>query len=397
MAIKIINDEYLSAIGAAIRSKNGTEETYKPSEMAAAIEAIEGGGDSIPEELLNISGSANYLFANRNWDKFIEQYGDKITTTDITGCKYAFHSAPFTTIPFSINYKKNASPDCERMFYNNKNLTHLPTFTGNPQVLNDTWMFVGCNSLVEIPDSFYKTFDFSYLEEVEKDRSAMFQNCYALRSFPIGMLKHDLQTKTDISIMIYSGLCVDCRSLDRLDNIPVMYKNTGITTNMFYGAFRNMFRLKSFTFETNADGSAIVAKWSGQVIDGKSWYNYGGGADKYLYWGATDNSNISFTRLPAYFTEETRIYNDATYQALKDNEDRWTQDLTYSNFNKNSAIATINSLPDTSAYIKSSKGTVNIISFNGASGSKTDGGAIEDLTNSQIAVAAAKGWTVSLI
>lgn len=396
MAIKTINDEHLYAIGNAIREKNGTEETYKPSEMAAAISNL----SSIPEEMLNISGSANYLFANRHWDTLIERCGSDITTTDITSCKYMFHSAPFETIPFTINFKDNAVADCDRMFYNNKVLTTLPTFTGKPEIFNDEWMFVNCESLVEVPDSFYNTFYWGNFEEYDKDRSDMFANCYALRSFPIGMLSHDLQTKTDVSRMVYYGLCEDCRSLDRLENIPVMYKDTGINENMFYGAFRNMFRLKSFTFETNADGTPIVAKWSGQVIDGKSYYDAGAtGVNTYLYWGATDSSGLSFTRLPAYFTEATQIKDAATYEALKNHTDRWTQDIRYSNYDKYSAIDTINSLPDTSAYLDSlTDGVANTIVFKGEAGSgKSVNHTIAALTDEQIAVAAAKGWTVSLL
>lgn len=40
MAIKITDDKHYTDIAAAIRAKNGEETTYKPSEMAAAIEAI---------------------------------------------------------------------------------------------------------------------------------------------------------------------------------------------------------------------------------------------------------------------------------------------------------------------------------------------------------------------
>jgi hypothetical protein len=46
MAIVTINDEHLVNIAGAIRGKNGTENTYKPSEMAEAISAIETGGGS---------------------------------------------------------------------------------------------------------------------------------------------------------------------------------------------------------------------------------------------------------------------------------------------------------------------------------------------------------------
>lgn len=44
MANVVINDSHLTAIGNAIRTKNGSQILYKPREMAAAIEAIEVGG-----------------------------------------------------------------------------------------------------------------------------------------------------------------------------------------------------------------------------------------------------------------------------------------------------------------------------------------------------------------
>lgn len=65
--------------------------------------------------------------------------------------------------------------------------------------------------------------------------------------------------------------------------------------------------------------------------------------------------------------------------------------MDYSGYNHDRAVETINSLPDTSAY-----GT-NTITFKGISGSKTDGGAINTLTEEEIAVAITKGWTVSLV
>ena len=45
MANVVINDAHLNDIAAAIRAKNGSTDTYKPSEMAAAISAIEGSSD----------------------------------------------------------------------------------------------------------------------------------------------------------------------------------------------------------------------------------------------------------------------------------------------------------------------------------------------------------------
>ena len=46
MAKVLVNENNLTNIANAIRGKNGSTDTYKPSEMAAAITAISGGGGS---------------------------------------------------------------------------------------------------------------------------------------------------------------------------------------------------------------------------------------------------------------------------------------------------------------------------------------------------------------
>ena len=63
-------------------------------------------------------------------------------------------------------------------------------------------------------------------------------------------------------------------------------------------------------------------------------------------------------------------------------------------YNHNSAVETINSLPDTSAFLAEVGGT-NTITFYSDQGANTEGGAIGNLTAEEIAVAAAKGWTVA--
>lgn len=50
MAIVTTDNQHYTDIAAAIRSKNGTETQYKPSEMAAAIQAISGGGEPEPPD-----------------------------------------------------------------------------------------------------------------------------------------------------------------------------------------------------------------------------------------------------------------------------------------------------------------------------------------------------------
>ena len=50
MATVTTNNQYYTDIANAIREKNGTETQYKPSEMAAAIQAISGGGEPEPPD-----------------------------------------------------------------------------------------------------------------------------------------------------------------------------------------------------------------------------------------------------------------------------------------------------------------------------------------------------------
>ena len=95
-------------------------------------------------------------------------------------------------------------------------------------------------------------------------------------------------------------------------------------------------------------------------------------------------------------TLDKKVTDDTTYQALKNDPDWYTLKKEYSRYNHDSAVATINSLPDTSAYI-AEKGGTNTIRFMGNAGSATDGGAINTLTEEEIAVATAKGWTITFL
>ena len=101
------------------------------------------------------------------------------------------------------------------------------------------------------------------------------------------------------------------------------------------------------------------------------------------------NMTTRITSNNSGITEDKQVTDDATYQALKNDPDWFTCDVAYSRYNHDSAVNTINSLPDVSA-----SGGTNIIKFNGESGSATDGGAIKNLTAEEVAVATAKGWTV---
>lgn len=127
--------------------------------------------------------------------------------------------------------------------------------------------------------------------------------------------------------------------------MPIVYGiNSEGKTNLFSGTVYYTKKLSSFTFEPNQ-----TARLSNQFIYlGMTGYHY-----------------------------------DYSLKYVKD-----------SVYNHDSAVETINSLPDTSAFLAEVGGT-NTIQFYSNQGANTEGGAIGNLTVEEIAVAAAKGWTVA--
>ena len=206
--------------------------------------------------------------------------------------------------------------------------------------------------------------------------SNMFYSCYSLRKIPKSFIENMWNVATTTSYVPYYNAFTDCYALDELRDLPVL--TSTLTSNALSATIRGCQRLKSFTFATNEDGSPKTANWKSQVIDMASILV---GVSAFASHAIGYNSGI---------TADKQVKDDATYQALKNDPDWFTTDPKYSRYNHDSAVETINSLPDTSAY-----GT-NTIKFKGDSGTLTDGGAINTLTEAEIAVAAAKGWTVTL-
>ena len=170
-----------------------------------------------------------------------------------------------------------------------------------------------------------------------------------------------------------------CSSLDEIVGLPVPDRT--YTSNMFMYTFNECYRLKNMIFSTSG-GQPYVVKWKNQEISLNESFGYTNAPGTIINY----NSGI---------TADKNVTDDATYQALKNDPDWFTTNIAYSRYNHDSAVATINSLPDTSAYLATAGGT-NTIKFKGTAGSSTDGGAINTLTAEEIAVATAKGWTVTL-
>lgn len=408
MAKVLTDNKHYSDIADAIRAKNGTEDTYKPSEMAAAIGAIEAGGAELPEEAFIITGDCSYRFANGGWDWFLEEFGDRVTTAGISNAEYMFNASKITEIPFDINFV-NGGCDCKNMFNDCDLLVSVPSIDFKQTAYKDCdYMFAGTEALTNIgslknlfPSTVNRMFSMAEkirhipefinlnLSRIRSYTSAscafMFGSCYSLRSVPEEFLKQFYGIWTSSTYTFLSGAFAMCYSLDEVVGLN---PQTGtITSNMFgstsSGTFSSCHRLKNIIFATQDDGTPYTVKWKSQTIDLSTRIgNAEGNRGRILNY----NSGI---------TGDKEVVDDITYQALKNDPDWFTCNIAYSRYNHDSAVATINSLPDTSAYLASAGGT-NTIKFKGAAGSATDGGAIDTLTEEEIAVATAKGWTVTL-
>lgn len=400
MAKVFIEETTLTAIGDAIRGKEGSSELVPVTDMATRITSLpsgEGGGGNEPtDEELTFTRAA-YLFYGGNWSWFIEKYGNKIKFQNLSQLNFMFaNSYRLESIPFDIDVKD--ATEFPSMFMNCYDLIALPKIRGTINWGSYTSfrdILSSCSKLRNVDDLFTPEMleGFSTVKVTSAYSSPYpnnFSGCGSLRKIPEWWYKFKLSPESTsypaYNYGLYVSLANNCHTLDEITNIPVWKCQAAQTSNMFNNTFTGTYRLKAITFETNADGTPIVTQWKTQTID--------------LSTGTTGNiqpgngTNVVTTNNSGITTDK-EVKDDATYQALKNDPDWYTRILTYSRYNHDSAVATINSLPDTSAYLASAGGT-NTIKFIGDSGKLTDGGAINTMTEEEIAVATAKGWTVTL-
>jgi hypothetical protein len=388
--LKMALIEKLTSIADAIREKTGKAEKLTLDTMPTEILSIETGTGSedcnglhIPESALVVSGDCEHRFSKGGWDWFIDEYGDRITTKDISRTLKMFNGSGVSEIPFDINLANVASGvSCTSMFDGCSSLRKPPYIKG--KIIQPEKLFSNCTHLSTIPDDWADYIDWSYMNDSPShSMTNIFNGCNSLRKIPDNLISHLWNGTTGYYYCVYYGFTAICYVLEEIKKLPV---NSGrLTTNCFNGSFSECNRLASLTFATNEDGTANTVEWKSQVI------NLQGQDIGY----ARSASNIKRNSAYHGITEATQVTDDSSYQALKDNPDWWTADIAYSRYNHDSAVETINSLPDTSAYLAANGGT-NTIKFDGAAGSATDGGAINTLTEAEIAVAAAKGWTVTI-
>lgn len=341
-----------------------------------SVDVASSGGD-IEVEPIVLTGIQPYGCSGAISGKYIELFGDTITTNKLLQTSNMFENSTLTRIPFSLNYDNTTYRTMPRMFANCYNLVEVPVMT-NVYPDNITGFFAHCHCLRELPENFGADWNWSRLQGyVYGYMNNILENCYSLRKIPTSFLSNlwGIHTSAYYAPTYYTFS--NCYTLDEVRGFPV--QPATLTSNLFAGFVNSCYRLEALTFATNEDGSPKTANWKSQVIE-------------FTYVGYLTGLTSNITDYNSGITTATQVTDDATYQALKNNPDWWTANVNYSRYNHDSAVETINSLPDCSA-----SGGTNTIKFKGAAGSSTDGGAINTMTEAEIAVAAAKGWTVTFV
>lgn len=424
MANVIINDTNLTNIANAIREKNGTTDTYKPSEMAEAILAIEAGGgggyEPTDEELRYELGRFTTQGETNAW--VVREYGNRVVF-EYNGFHQNGNMSSFIDYPYEV-FDANPTIGIKTTGFGFGRLfesARVKKITGSFKLEGERGdnsiyfhgmesMFKSCSYLEEINDNFINPNDIPKFRLYPNSGAQYhsykegFAGCSNLKRIPDFYFKlmcrtnNDGEFKINSPTYVYNNLFNCCYSLKEIKDLPVAigfaYSTTNnITSNMFSQAFRLCSNATKLTFATN-NGEPKVAPWTSQVIDLRS-----SGYDGFGLFGTYSGPSSIITTMKNNIKLDSNGLPTARYE---DQFDWHSLVPECAKYGLRQAIETINSLPDTSAA-----GGNNTIHFTGKQGKFTDyllgytddltvDTSISNLTEEEIAVAAAKGWTVSL-
>ena len=354
--------------------------------------------------------NSNYYIRRSNFNNvsdmsFMFKNNDKITDlSDIT-----------------ININSNTSVPINSAFENCINLRKLPTFTmsaGSRVNMNQGSSFLrNCYVLEE--GEVQKVI---YLEPYSNPQVSLFAYNYNIKNMDLSNMKLNTWDNSYWSYNKFVNSEPNLRSL-KLPAWNVKQDSEPIMGSSYYlsDLFSEMLMLNSLTFSTNADGSPMKAKVKGQSFNVTGSNSYPCGYSRYDMDNYTSSKGLmSYPDEP--LTGDDNVFRDmtgsnTTVEQIQAGYDRvknrpnwcsfWDGTVTYngtsvtasrltSRFNHKSIVEFINTLPDTSEYLATAGGT-NTIKLSKYQGDLTDEGGVSNLTPEEIAVATARGWTVTIV
>ena len=379
MAEVLVQDSSLQDIADAIREKNGTETTYLPSEMGDAVREISGGGG-----VTILSGNQDYCFSY-NWEEITNKLkNNEFKFENVTSIINGFKDNGLLSdenLEIEINFNIDKQGDLNSFFRyagNSNNLINKIKLSGT----------INCGD-----GCLLGWFQQANIKEIAVDddlqiKAGLMQNFLwnAQKIRNINNLLEKIEFVDDNTSFQFMNNFTNMYCLDEIKNVKIWIKNSSgeYFTNNYVcfnngnytsnGNFGNLQRIKDFVYYTENNVPIKVKLLTNISITTKDNYGYGNNIKSY------------------YDKLDKEVTDDETYQALKNDPDWFTTNLYYSRYNHDSAVNTINSLPDVSG-----SSFIANFQFNGNSGLKTDGGAINTLTPEEIAVATTKGWTIGLV
>lgn len=377
----VISKTTLTDIGDAVREKTGLTGAIPVTNLAQAIRSINTSG--IKEEYLTFTDCTRFLFGNNGWNFIVEEFADKLKFENISDTYCMFINSLLEDLSGLTIHLNRAST--AHMFRGAGGVQKLPKVIGGTYDMD--YMFSGCLYLPS--EALTNFFDDMYVlwerESANPNTSLvlceyLFEECANIRDLtaPLNWLQEQFNLHPTNSYKgSYRSMFADCYSLDKITNAPVSpYLATG--NYNLSSMLTNCSHLNTFKFRTEG-GAPMIANWSGQTLDLTVYVGY-----------------FKFIPSVNLYFKGNEVKTEADYANLKSDINWYTCNPEFSHYNHASAVETINSLPDCAAYITTNGAANNTIKFKGGAGALTDGGAINTLTAEEIAVAAAKGWTVAL-
>ena len=392
-----------------LKNQSGTEITYNNVDVIS-IPLADGSGNfdfGLTDDELTMDATDNHFVG---WEWFMDKYGNRIKVRITSQSQSKVFGQGYTKDLNDIKLiekEPGQSCDIRRMFdsYDGKKLP-VPIWEGTKPIREISGLFSYCHNLTDTEiKSFLSHFNFSgFVNAVFND---LFNECRSVRNINSILAQLHAQCKNYVSD--YGGnvniqaLCRATSVADELVGLPVPCGDVPYDSQISFwdnidAIVESASRAKKITFATKTEGTPYTVKWDGKTISLTNQIGY-----------STEENNILSQSSVHGITQEKRVSDAETYAALKNDPDYYVYNnatqtydgnevnigLLYSRYNHTSAVETINSLPDCSAYCAETSNT-NTIVFKKYSGALTDGGGINTLTEQEIAVATNKGWTVSL-
>ena len=446
MANVIIDDTHLTSIANAIRSKNGSSDTYTPAQMATAISNISGGGSSSTTLEVNQVPYKNSW--ERVWPTVISQIdgtvtlniNDSVLLYNLLGLYLdnVFKSRTSSNHDLSINLHCYPSGDTEfnESIFVNAMMNGTQGTGIRAEYLFDqqgtsyntmAWNTgIGTYGFMQLPEKI-KIYNFC---PTYSSTFAMFSTSQIAQIHPRNFVNlngslSDWQSLTATGVQsqrymfagsgliwidksfwgdsewqdnrAFEGMFQGAGTLRAIDDLPLPRQSQTITTNMFVNTFYQTFCLGHITFKQ----TSAAYSWKNQVIDLTTVgydtefygfrFNYFANSNQKLY----DSNNTLQQPQMTYVSgvggiSVNKPADGQTYDQGFMPYYYYTDTASYSLFGWQEAEDFVASLPDTSAYVQAQNATNTIKLRNDVFSSYTG-------LNTMVAAALAKGWTVTLV